>query len=126
MEYIIGALILLIIAVLIFFYKRDIEKAFKKALYLKRFIVKKAAEYKDAEPEELSGQNTEKKHTTCEYDMDILANKIARAWWKEYNKRMWIKIILAALLFIIGVNAVDSYMESVINQFKGLLSVFPQ
>ncbi len=128
MEYLIVALILILIliAVIVVFFKKDIAKAFKKAVYLKRFIIKKAAEYKDSKQEELSVQKTEKIHTACEYDMDILARKIAKAWWKEYNKRMWIKVILVILLLIIGVNAVDSYLESVINQLKGLLNVFPQ
>ncbi|MHB1152230.1 MAG: hypothetical protein ACYCWE_15980 [Eubacteriales bacterium] len=126
MEYFIGALILIFIAVIVVFFKKDIVKAFKKAAYLKRFITKKAAEYKDSELEELSGQKPEKVHTACEYDMDILAKKIAKAWWKEYNKRMWIKVIFVILLLIIGVNAVDSYLESVLNQLKGLLNVFPK
>lgn len=125
MEYFIVTLILLFIAGIIVFFKKDIEKGIKKAIYLKKSVIKKSSEYKDTDPDDLSVQKAEE-HTACKYDMDILARKIAKAWWKEYNKRMWIKIILAILLLIIGVNAVDSYKESIINQLKSLFNVFPK
>ncbi len=111
MEYFIGILLILLVAGFIVYYRKDILRFIKKITYVKECVEKKTEENNVSEHDK-------------EYDMDILAKKIAKAWWKEYNKRLWIKIIFAVLLFIIGINAVDSYMESIINQLKSLFDVF--
>lgn len=108
MEYVTAALVILLIAVIIIYYRKDAVKIIRKVGWIKKCAESGEAEY----------------IADTTNDLDLLAQKIAAAWWKEYTKRFWIKIILAALVSVIGLNAVDSYLETLASQFKGFFDVF--
>lgn len=109
MEYAAIALLALFIAGLTAYYRKDFIRIFRKILF-----IKDCADKKEDKAQADAGED----------DTDRLARKIARAWWREYNQRMWIKVVFALLLFIIGVSAVDSYVESLINRLKDMFGGF--
>lgn len=108
MGYVTAALVLLLIAVIIIYYRKDAVKIIRKIGLIKKCADSHEAEY-------IADTTT---------DLDLLAQKIAAAWWKEYTRRFWIKLILAALVSVIGLNAVDSYLDTVVEQFRGFFDVF--